>query len=394
MTDAPPRRIAVVIAAVALIAAVGAAAVTKSASLALATRSPDTALKLDPGNSIALAQAALRDVQVAKTADGRRRAADMARAAIRDDPSNSAALGALGLATDAPGVAYRLFRLSEALSRRSLLTQLALIEQSVGRDDVEGALDHYDIALRTSSGSASILFPVLVEAATDKELLAPIADKLVARPSWGELYAQQLAQTGTDLGNITTLFTNMIAKGVVPAEVATNVLYQRLLEAQDYGHAWIFYAATHPRAKRDGIRNGDFLSDPVSPAPLDWTPSLDGPVTAEIRGGQAGGGQLSFVSSIGDGGTAARQLLLLPAGRHVVRGVGAEINIAGAAGPYLRLDCAATRVEIGRRSIGNGAFEFAFDVPQGCVAQWLSLMVKAPEASEPIEGAIRAMRVD
>ena len=86
-------------AAVVAVLLAGAAAVSKSAGLALATRSPDTALRVDPGNSIALAQAALRDVQVDQSAAARERVRGMAARAIRRDAANATALSALGLAT-------------------------------------------------------------------------------------------------------------------------------------------------------------------------------------------------------------------------------------------------------------------------------------------------------
>lgn len=393
MTDAPPRRWVAVAAAVAGIAVVGAAAVTKSAALALATRNPDTALKLDPGNSIALSQAALRDIQLAKTPAQRDAAANLARRAIADDAANSTAVSALALATDEPKAAYRALRVSEALSRRSLLTQLALIEQAVARNDVVGALAHYDIALRTSTGSAAILFPVLVEATTDRALLGPIAGKLLARPEWGELYTQQLAQTGTDLGNVTTLFTTMTRRGVAPPVAATAALYQRLLDAHDYGHAWQLYAASHRGAARGGVRAGG--GDPAAgPTPFDWNVSVDGPVTGEVRSTDAGGAELAFASAIGDGGTAARQLLLLPPGRHVIRGAVETSGTRPPAGPNLRLDCAATAIEIGRQPLASGGFQFAFNVPQGCVAQWLSVNVRSGDTSTPAEGTLRSLRID
>ena len=385
-------------AAVVAVLLVGAAAVSKSAGLALATRSPDTALRVDPSNSIALAQAALRDVQVDQSAAARERVRGMAARAIRRDAANATALSALGLATADGVAANKMFLASEALSRRSLLTQLALIEQSVARNDVAAALTHYDIALRTSPGSASILFPVLVEAVSDAELLPAIAKKLAARPAWGETYLMQLAQVGTALPNAASLFVGLARMGHAPNASATATLYQRLIEAQRYDDAWRMYAAARPAASRTGVRNGDFRTANDNQTPFDWVPTTESPVTVNFESGAAGGGRLSFSSPLGEGGTAARQLLLLGAGTHVIQATAYGIKAAADARPYFKLDCAAGGVELGRVPLtaaerSNGLVNFRVAVPATCKAQWLSLVLQPSSSSESIEGAIGGVSV-
>src|SRR5262249_7177342 len=78
----------------------------------------------------------------------------------------------------------RLFELSSAISRRSLPTRLWLIQRSVDHGDVAGALENFDIALRTSTAAPDALFPVLATASSDPGLAQPLA-RLLDRPRYG-----------------------------------------------------------------------------------------------------------------------------------------------------------------------------------------------------------------
>lgn len=391
-----PRRIAVITAAIVCALLVGWLSVTKSLGLALASRAPDVALKFDPANAQALSQLALREIQTAPV-KGRDRAVRRAQAAIARDATAAVALSVVGLARrDAQ--ARRALIASERLSRRVLPTQLALIEEAVSRNDVPAALNHYDIALRTSHGAPSILFPVLVGASTDRSLLPELARMIRRGPDWGPLYLQQLAQVGPEMLNVAWLFRTLIADGYDPGPLAMNAVYPRLLELRLYDQAWAIYAARNRGARRAGVRNGDFVSNPDVVTPFDWNVNMDGPVRADIVPGERReDGRLSFESNIGEGGLAARQLVLLAPGRHMLTAMAYDVKAPDDAWPYFRVECAfggeIARLPLPRADARGQRGRWSFTVPRGCGGQWLSINLQPPATSEVITGAIGSVRL-
>lgn len=375
---------AVRVAVVLLLLVVGGLAVRNALALALATTRPETAMRFAPGNAVVLGQAAIVKAQVEQTAAGRRDTAALARRAIAADPTSATALTALGLVTPMAG-AGPIMRASEALSRRSLPAQLWLIEEAVTRDDVDGALRHYDTALRTSRQAPALLFAILVEAVGDEELLPAIARRLSLRPEWGPLFLQQLAQSGTALPNIARLFATLAQLRIDAGDAATGALYARLVEAKAYRDAWSVYAAAHPAARRDGLR--PLVLGARAPAPFDWSTGDD--VLAQLDRDS-----LRFAATI-EGGVAARQLLLLRPGDHRFRVALRDVEI-GEAIPYLRLECAATGKELGRTPLraGTAAIALRATVPGDCDAQWLSLVVPGSDAPAGTAGTIARIAAD
>ena len=399
MTGVPSagRRWIVGVAAVATLAT-GVLAVRNSFALAMTRGNPILAARVDTSNGAARGQAALTLIQADQTPAGRDAALVEARAAIVRDPTSSAALSVVGLAAPTRAGSLPAFVQSEALSRRGLPAQLWLIEDAVTRDDVAGALRHYDVALRTSRTAPSLLFPVLIGAVSDRSLLVEIARTLASRPRWGGLFLQQLAQSGTDLPPIATLFQMLNRRGVEPGLSATATLYQRLVDAKQIDAAWALYRSRVPGAQRGGIRNNAFTESPTTPSPFDWNTADDVQVTARIETGSPTG-RLVFSGASGEGGDAAHQLLLLAPGRHRFQVEVATLQAPSDARPSLRLVCTPGGSEIARQPLPNADERpviAGFDavIPAGCAAQQLILGVQAPTSMDAVEGALTRITVD
>lgn len=395
-----PRRglpLAARAAAALLILALGAFAVANAIGVALAGRVPTVALRYAPNNAAALAQAAFVRLSVNPDAADVRAASALARRSIAREPTNVLALDVIGLATAERAKAAPVFAAANALSRRSLPTQLWLIEDAVTRDDIVGALRQYDIALRTSRAAPSVLYPVLVEAVSDPALVAPIAATLSARPVWGWQYLQQLAQSGTSLDGATALFVTLLGKGMHPGDAAMSALYTRLVERGSHAQAWRLYAAGHPGARRTVLRNGDFALAPNAPAPFDWVIADNLSVSARIEPAQTGG-RLVFASIASDGGEAANQLLLLAPGRHVVTVDTGEIVAPPESIPYFSFACAGRREELARQPLPVRStptrVRWAVTVPAGCEAQRLTLTLPPSSSPDAVSGAIRRVAID
>lgn len=368
-------------------------------SLALADKAPDAALRINPGSAAAAAQQeslrVQKDLRPAARAAIRRDAA----AIVQRDPTNVTAITTLGLATDDERRARAIMATSNDLSRRSLLAQLWLIQDAVNRNDAGEALVHYDVALRTSPRAAAILFPVLVNATTDRGLLPDLARMLARQPSWGAQYLQQLAQSGTDLPNIAALFSALLSRGVSPGGQALVILTQRLADAHRFETAWNLYRVLRPGQPRDEVRNGDFADSPYYPVVFDWQLSDNQADLAATMDRAGSSSRLTFSAGSGTGGAAAQQMMLLEPGAHAISATAYDLHQPAAQRPSLQIVCAITGGEIARFPLpiagsGGRRGSWRFAVPAGCPAQWLYVLVPASDSFEANTGAVSQIRVD
>lgn len=378
---------------VAVIVVTGIFAVRHSLGLALATRSPETALNIDRENAVVRARAAfdMVDGQTDRTRFAEARA--LAVGALERDAGNVTALAVMGLTSDRTAASDAAFSAAERLSRRDLSTQLWMIESAVAENDIAGALRHYDIAMRTSRAAPSILFPVLIGAASDEALRVEIANTLARRPLWGGLYIQQLAQSG-DVRAAASLLMRLKRQGVPTGADADAALYARLIEAGLFDVAWAVYATGTPGAARAGVRNARFAEQPVSPTPFDWQTTDAEFVSAQIEPVAGGQGRLSFSTASGEGGEAARQMLVLPSGSYRVRAQVATLQGADEALPYLRVTCLPVGNELARVPLtAREASSGTFTVPASCAGQSLALIIQPGSGLATVEGAIDQINV-
>jgi hypothetical protein len=362
-----------------------------------ATAQPAFALKLASGHAQARATEAKVLLERLQWTADRPRIEALVTDAIARDPTNVVAIAGAGLARDLagrPDRAARLFAYSDALSRRDLPTQLWLIENAVAKGDPGSALRHYDIALRTSRSAASLLFPILVDAVASPSIIQPLAHTLATQPPWGPQFVQQLAQSGRDLGAAAALYRAMRALKVEVPEQTIATLTGRMVEMRDYQAAWRLYADFHPAARPDGLRNGDLRQQVGFPSPFDWTLSEE-PSLGALLIADKGGGVLAFDASVDAGGVAARQLLMLPAGRHALRGRAYDTAQAGVRRPLFRVRCvdgigteALGQVELPSADVDGAGFQLAFAVPASCRAQWLELVIVPSEGAVNVSGTV------
>ncbi|WP_141243820.1 hypothetical protein [Sphingomonas lenta] len=365
-----------------------------------AGRDPDFALRLSPGNARALGEKARKRIQTEQSPAARAEAMALAARALARDPGNVDAVVAAGLVKDLarrPAEAARLMRYSGKLSRRDFATRIWLIEDAVRRNDVEGALHHYDVALRTSRLAPSVLFPVLVQAVTGDDMIAPLSTTLARRPVWSYQFMQQLAQTGTDYRAMAALYEAVRRKGGLVPEPTIAAATARMVEAGAFGQAWSLYAGFNPGTPRAGVRNGDFARTEEAPTPFDWNLSQLPGLAAEPLGDN--GGTLRFEATSGAGGVAARQLLLLAPGAHELSGTAYDVVLGGGGvSPSFRLVCAGgarvlSDAPLPSAASTGAAFRARFSVPSGCPAQWLELHVPSAEGPTPVSGSVGRVAV-
>lgn len=380
-----------------LVAVLGYAGVTFSVAQAVARTNPELAHRLAPysGRAAARLAASLSGIDATDATDAdRRRAGRLARFAVRRDPTAVAAISTLGLDAQVRGDvagARRLFAFAEKLSRRDLLTQLWLIEDSVARSDIEGSVRHYDIALRTSPQMAQVLFPVLTSASGEPAIRAALVRTLAGKPAWGESFVNYAATTTSDPRAIVQFLLGLQRAGVAVPDRARNEAINALAAGDRFDEAWAYYAAVRRHVDRLRSRDPRFLAGFGTPSVLDWVPVSDDRVNSSIQRGDRGG-VLDFSAPAGIGGPVIRQMQMLTPGVYRITGHSAGIDQTENARPYWALRCQDGR-ELGRVIVPgsnqeNGVFEGRFSVPAGCPVQTLMLVAQASDAVRGLSGQI------
>ncbi|WP_327460409.1 hypothetical protein [Sphingomonas sp.] len=234
----------------ALIGLAGAAAASAYTVARLAEKArPDFALQLYP--SLAPAKTHKADALLADTAAGRgrfMRARSLAFESLAADPLNPAALRVIAATEPAssPRLAPLLDLASKA-SRREVGVQLLQIELAVTRNRVDQALHHYDQALKVKPSVGSILFPVLLNAATDRELLPSIRCVIAANPVWLRNLSSWVLENPELMPQFALLVPALPLRSEAASQDFGHAIVEGLVEQRRYPEAYSSYL-TYKRA--------------------------------------------------------------------------------------------------------------------------------------------------
>jgi hypothetical protein len=350
-------------------------------------RAPDLALRWSPGDARALVNKAFADAGKPKS---QRQARQMANASVARDATLPQAFVTLGLLEEvATPRARRLVGHAEELSRRDLPTQLWLIEDFVRRNDIAGALRHYDVALRTSKRAEEILYPVLASAITDTSIRDELVRSLAKRPAWRRNFILYAVEKSPDPSAVADLFfAAASAKQPLDGDAAV-LLVSRLVSGGNPTAAWRLYRATIGARDRELlVRNGGFERQPDGTS-FDWLLADEYDVWAKRSGAPSGGLRLELGSAGGAGGSVARQLLTLSPGNYQLNLRAGAVEGQSPAEIYAALTCAPGGVQIQQTVVpiekqAGSVVTLNFSVPRDkCPAQWLIFKMRGDE--EPVE---------
>jgi hypothetical protein len=330
------------------------------------------------------------------------RASWMARNALAREPVNVAAVRTLavvaGLQNKVP-LSERLMGAAERLSRRDLPTQLLLVQDSVGRNDIDAALVHYNRALTTSPASSEMLLPVLVGATSDPDIAGKLGAMLSGRPVWWQSFFEALAATGNAPAGMAIVARAARLRDNVAEEHDLLVsLIDRVSALKAYPEAFsIFSSARGIKGRMPLLRDGNFEAETSLP-PVDWRLASE-PEAAGVREPRDGarGNALSLVGSVGE---VARQLLILAPGSYRLTGRTAKVSGDHFSLPVIAVSCTTGKRQLDfRLPAGDApsAFTAEFVVPADCAAQWLTIAIRAsstsPDASTPWLDDLNLQRV-
>ncbi len=380
------------------LAFVGVMAIRHTLAIAVRAADPQRAYDLAPRDGRVLGAMAQSLAGVEASAADRNRADQLAVLALRADPTVIPALVTLGLDAQLRGDiagGQRLLRHAQTLSRRDLRTQVWAIEDAVARNDVAGALRHYDIALRTSRQAPDLLFPVLGAAVGDTDVRSGLARIMATKPRWNELFIPYIAGNGEDPTAVASLFRQLAAASVDIPPASQAMAIARLLPGHP-DQAWNYYVSVRPGAQRERSRDPRFTAAITEPTLFDWVPIEDTGGNVVVQHA-AGSGLVEFTLPSGNGGMLLYQLQYLPPGDYVLRGHSTDIAQSPTASPYWQLSCEGGR-ELGRVNVpdsaGNGGwFGGRFTVPGDCPVQRLSLVARPSDAPEGVVGRFDDIRL-
>ncbi len=377
------------------------------ASLAnvLVKTDPARAHMLSPGSGHITADLAEQRFSLEPAADAQSRPAQLARQALRQDATAVEALGVLGLQAQMRGdedEARRLFTYSQALSRRELRSRVWAIEEAVRRGDIGGALEQYDLALRTSRAAPDLLFPVLASAVAEPRVRAELIADLAQQPGWGEAFIYTLASSAPDTEASLRLFREAERGGVPVSELARTTLVNVLVSRQSFEDAWAYYASIRLGADRRRSRDPNFSLAAETTASFDWAAISSAGVSATIQPGQPGG-LVDFSAAPSNSGVVLQQLQHLPPGAYRLEGRSSGLEQPEQSLPYWALTCQDGR-ELGRVPLrpsppasGEGEagvpFNGRFTVPGNCPVQTLALMVRPSDQIAGVSGQIHRVQL-
>ena len=197
-----------------------------------------------------------------------------------------------------------------ALSRREPLVTAWLIYHSARQENAAISLQYYDVLLRSSASSASIVLPPMAEALANEEFIAPMARLLEKNPPWAKSFWYQLLATKSALRNTAALRMSLDTSHINQDSFLDSELINTLISNNELSQASKFYSyLTKTGTNRDIVRDPNFDRTPKYP-PFEWETFSTGEYGATISNGY-----LEVSATRSARGPFARQLIRLPLGK-------------------------------------------------------------------------------
>jgi hypothetical protein len=328
--------------------------------------------------------------------------AERLRAALRAEPAEPRTLELLGILAERSGNRGAAHQFMEAAARRSLRTpaaQFYLLRASLEAGDVPAAVRSADLVLRNRPAAMPIVGSILATIAMKGAGADILRDALARDPPWRAAFFR-LMNNDSGFCDASVALLMALQNGPHPAtareiESALWALVAKAHYELAY-YAWLhFLPASQAREARQ-LFNGDFVF-PSGSSPFNWKlPGSEGAI-AEFASVDAGDDRkILAIEIVGRAHfRPISQLLLLSPGNYLLSG-SVKGDISGGRGFRWQIECVAPKVKtIAQTDLERGAilqwrsFATAFDVPGGCEAQSIKLMLDETDARDLVtSGAI------
>ena len=204
-------------------------------------------------------------------------------------PLNASLLSFYGFraaSSDKSGLASALMASADTVSRRDVFSQLWMIEQKSGADDVKGAVRHYNALLSVHPETHATLLPVLVSALVYPEVRDAIRPYLELGSRWSAPFldlSSQRAEVGQYRDLVEPIASSLT--GEVYAVSNARIIY-RMFQSGLAGDAWKLFSLVAPNVDVGAFRAfapGGTNLDPKW-RPLSWTLGQSEDISASVDG--------------------------------------------------------------------------------------------------------------
>ena len=255
---------------------------------------PKAAYSADPSDGLAAVNAFAADLTtnpqfIISSGD-----ADAARASLVSRPLNASLLSFYGLRAASNGqsaLASALMASSDATSRRDAFSQLWMIEQKSGANDVKGAVSHYNALLSVHPTMQAALLPVLVSAVAYPEVRTAIRPYLGRETRWGwSVPFLDLASQRAEVGHYRDLVEPIAARLRGDGYTVSNArIIYRMLQAGLAGDAWKLFPLLAPDVDVAAFRAFGPSGANLDPKwqPLSWVLGQSDDISTSVDGNGA-----------------------------------------------------------------------------------------------------------
>ena len=338
-------------------------------------RLADAPVAISPSARAAAAAIAIVEDQQPATLD---KAESLALAAIVDDPLEVSAVRSLSFVHAYRGnaeQAMRLLRYGESLSRRDLMTELALgldAEQSIS--DAQ-AIRHYGHALSTTRRGYDMIVTQVLNSSQDPAFARALGVAMADRPNWRDRFLPAYIGRSENPEALTATAQAMWGNGVPAADRGTAAsVTNRLLRLGAQDEAAKLIGLIRGNAT-ELVQNGDF--EEVDALALGWRYESGASLSALPVPDTEGRGRILEVhAGSGHIGTVARQMLSLPPGEYALSARLSANEQADAGMPRIAVICAGADRELVslRRSVAGEQVSTGFAVSADCPVQYLDVV--------------------
>ena len=323
---------------------------------------------------------------------------------LRNDPLNARAFGILGQLSQQASDEEQTEPLMRAAARRSLHETGAvywMMHKSYQDGDYDAAIRYADTLLRTRTGVAEHVMPILGKIAENEDASGDLKHLLAGNPPWRRGFFDRLpsniSDARTPLEILLTLKNTLIPPTAADLRSYLDFLIRRGFYEIAY-YTWLQFLPAEQLSKVGLLYNGGFEVAP-SGLPFNWVFSKGSGVTIKLEERPDKEGENALLLEFGVVRVdlpRIKQLILLAPGRYRFQGKH-NVDVVSQRGLQWRITCAgkgATQIGESRIAQGSGAawqdFSFSFTVPEtDCAAQHLQLVFDARWASERfISGSI------
>jgi hypothetical protein len=215
------------------------------------------------------------------------RDADAARASLVHRPLNASLLSFYGLreaSIGKPQLANALMASADAVSRRDAFSQLWMIEQKSGANDVKGAVAHYNALLSVHPAMQATFLPVLVSAVAFPEARAALRPYLSPETKWSAPFLDMASQR-VEVGEYQDLVEPIASRLRGDGYAVSNArIIHQMLQSGLTGGAWKLFSAVAPNVDVGAFRDFAPSSANLDPKwqPLSWTLGQSDDISASV----------------------------------------------------------------------------------------------------------------